>query len=265
MGNEEQMDQVQLEKYKECLMHVNNDLGMLIQNAENLAYKLGAIKANQFHYKAYDYYNQYDKKDIWTLRKNILSSLHFLKVQFVAIKQETGKEYIFPPSIEKIKDDVKNWKEIIEKKSPKDVEYFDAILSILEKKKYNDITGATEVYKMCNNNKRSDATPFMWMYMSPPILNHIDSNIESTQMKYKSNKNFMPDINRDVAEIDNEKLIKSNELNSKTREINKLLKECKDYDYIRKKITEFKEKHNNDPYIENENLGLYIEIMSDYT
>jgi hypothetical protein len=32
-------------------MHVNNDLGMLLQNAENLAYKLGIINPENFHYK----------------------------------------------------------------------------------------------------------------------------------------------------------------------------------------------------------------------
>ena len=63
MENESQaMTQIQLNKYKECLMHVNNDLGMLLQNAENLAYKLGVIEENEMCYLNYDYYNQYKKK-----------------------------------------------------------------------------------------------------------------------------------------------------------------------------------------------------------
>lgn len=269
MGNETQ--QVQLEKYKECLMHVNNDLGMLIQNAENLAYKLGAIKSNQFHYKTYDYYNQFDKKDILTLRKNILSSLHFLKVQFTAIKQETGKEYIFPPSIEQIKSDVKNWKKIVEKKSPEDVKYYDAILSIIEKKKYTDIAGAEEVYKLSYKNKRSDATPYMWIYMSPPILNHIDSNIEKNHIKYGHKENNMPDIIRnDDENIEKEKnmnanegLLNSNDINRDIRDINRLLEECKDLKFIKKKIEHFIEKHRQEPYIEENNYKLYDKIMND--
>lgn len=275
MGNE--TEQIQIEKYKECLMHVNNDLGMLIQNAENLAYKLGAIKSNQFHYKAYDHYNQFDKKDIWTLRKNILSSLRFLEAQFIAIKQETRKEYIFPPSIEKIKYDVKNWKKIIENKSPEDVKYYNAILSMLEKKKYTDIAGAEEVYKICNANKKSDATPYMWMYMSPPILNHIDKNSEKYQIKFQSDKNFMPDIHIDNADNAgnndnennmsdynvNEDLISSNDINKEIREINNLLEECKDYKFIKKKIEHFKDKHKKYPYIEEKNYNLYDKIMND--
>ena len=44
MGNKQ--TQIHLEKYKEYLMHIHNDLGMLIQNSKNLEF----IKANQFHY-----------------------------------------------------------------------------------------------------------------------------------------------------------------------------------------------------------------------
>ena len=94
MGNEGQaMTQIQLNKYKECLMHVNNDLGMLLQNAENLAYKLGVIEENEMRYLNYDYYNQYKKKDIMTLRKNILSSLNFLSKQFIAKIRNRKKLY----------------------------------------------------------------------------------------------------------------------------------------------------------------------------
>ena len=87
---------VQIEKYLECLIYVNNDLGILLQNAENLAYKLKVIDKKDMQYLSYDYYNQFEKKDVHTLRKNIKSSLKFLEAQFIAIKQETGKEYIFP-------------------------------------------------------------------------------------------------------------------------------------------------------------------------
>lgn len=262
MGNGQ--EQIQLEKYRECLMHIHNDLGMLIQNAENLAYKLGVIKADQFHYKRYDYYNQFNKKDIWTIRKNILSSLKFIKAQLIAIKQETGKEYIFPPSIGKIKNDVKYLKELVEKKSPKDVIFYDAILFFLEKKKFIKISDSEKVYKICCNNKKSDATQYMWMNMSPPILNNIDSNVENNLIKYQSDENFMPDIIRDeIEQGDNEKLIVSNEINNKTREINKLLKECKNYDIIKKKISEFNEIYRSSLYIEEENIELYNKILND--
>ena len=51
MGNMQSLTQIQLSKYKECLIHVNNDLGMLLQNAENLAYKLGVLKKPNFSFQ----------------------------------------------------------------------------------------------------------------------------------------------------------------------------------------------------------------------
>ena len=260
MGTEQ--DQIQLEKYKECLMYVNNDLGMLLQNAENLAYKVGAIKPKHFHYQKYDFYDQYEKKDILTLRKNIISSLNFLKKQFIAIKQETGKEYIFPPSIELIKNDVQNWKKKIEIINPDDTKYYNAILSMLEKKKYNDIPGSNEIYKLCNKNKESDANPYMWIFMSPPILHNIDSGIEQSQLECQNNQNVRPDVKRDVQKKINDDLIKSNEFYIKTKEINTLLKEYKDIEKILTKIYEFKDKFKIDPAIETENLNLYNAIMN---
>lgn len=258
MGNEGQATtQIQLNKYKECLMHVNNDLGMLLQNAENLAYKLGVIEENEMRYLNYDYYNQYKKKDIMTLRKNILSSLNFLSKQFIAIKQETGKNYIFPPSVEEIKNDIKYWRKLVAKKSPKDVKYYDAIISIIENNKYTEIEGAEEVYNYSKNGKETDVNPYMWMNMSPPILNNIDKNVENITLKNYQNKDFNPDINRDVKNDNDEKLLKSNEKHKDAKEINKLLKECKDYEYIKKKISNFILIYKNEPYIEEQNIKLY--------
>lgn len=258
MGNDNpELTQIQLDKYKECLMHVNNDLGMLLQNAENLAYKLGVIKKEEFHYLSYDYYNQYEKKDIWTVRKNIISSLNFLKKQFIAIKLDTGKGYILPPSIEQIKNDVKYLKKVVAKKSPNDVKYYDAILAMIENRKYTEIDGWEEVYDKCKNKKGSDATPYMWMNMSPPILNNIDKNIENATIQNQANKNFNPDLNRDVGLTHDSKLIRSNELNKDTKEINILLKECRDYDYIKRKISDFINNYQNEPYIDEQNVKLY--------
>ena len=258
MGNEQ--NQLQMEKYKECLMHVNNDLGMLLQNAENLAYKLGVIKSSDFHYKDYDYYNQFEQKDLATLRKNIVSSIKFLKAQFIAIKQETGKEYMFPPSIENIKKDIKFLKKQIKLKSPNDVKYYKAILSILEDRKFIKID-YKEDDNLNNINKKSDVNPAMWMNMAPSILNHIDKNVENFQMNEEQDK--LPDINRDVIKNNNESLIKSNKINEKNKEINNLLKECKDLNYIKDQINKFEEMYGRDPYIEECNENLYYQIMND--
>ena len=257
MGNMPSLTQIQLCKYKECLIHVNNDLGMLLQNAENLAYKLGVLKKEEFHYKSYDYYNQYEEKNILTLRKNILSSLNFLKKQFIAIKLETGKEYIFPPSIEQVKNDVKHWKKLVEKKSPEDIKYYDAIISIIDNRKYTEIEGWEEVYDKCNNNKGSDVSPYMWMNFSPPILNNIDNNVENIYLKNQMNPNFNPDLNRDGKENTDPKLFRANEINKDTKYINKLLKECRDYEFIKKRIVEFMDNYKCEPYIDEQNIKFY--------
>lgn len=268
MGNMPSQTQIQLCKYKECLIHVNNDLGMLLQNAENLAYKLGVLKKEEFHYKSYDYYNQYEEKNILTLRKNIISSLNFLKKQFIAIKLETGKEYIFPPSIEQIKSDVKHWKKLVEKKSPEDIKYYDAIISIIDNRKYTEIEGWEEVYDKCNNNKGSDVSPYMWMNFSPPILNNIDNNVENIYLKNQINPNFNPDLNRDGKENTDPKLFRANEINKDTKYINKLLKECRDYEFIKKRIVEFMDNYKCEPYIDEQNIKLYKiiynTIINDY-
>lgn len=261
MGNlNSELTQVQLDKYKECLIYVNNDLGMLLQNAENLAYKLGAIKQDELHYLSYDYYKQYKTKDIFVIRKNIISSLNFFKKQLIAIKQETGKEYILPPSIDQIKEDIKNWKKKVEKISPEDVKYYNTIISILEDRKYTEIQGWEEVYDKCKKSKESEATPYMWMNMSPPILNNIDKNVENMRLNNQSNPNFEPDINRENKNSGDQKLILSNQINKEIKEINRLLKEKREFSKIKQKISDYINKYECEPYIEESNKELYQQI-----
>ena len=259
--------QMQVDKYMQCLMNVNIDLGILIQNAENLAYKLGAIKNQNLQYKAYDYYNQYDRKDIMTLRKNILSSLSFLKAQFIAIKQETGKEYIYPPSINKIKTDVKTWKGIIEKINPDDAKYYTAILEILDNKKYNPIRGTEDVYKICNQNKKSDLSPYMWMFIAPPVLNHIDNSNKENENNIGANNNSNPDLtiqgNDSSSEANKINLISSNDNFKEQREINDLLRIYNEniHDQLIFKVMAYHEMHKNYPYIEKENENIFNKIF----
>jgi hypothetical protein len=250
---------IQINQYKQCLIYVNNDLGMLIQNAENLAYKLGAIKPEDFHYLSFDYYKQYDKKDLWTLRKNIISSLKFLKAQFTAIKQETGKEYVFPPSIEEIKYYIKSLKNLIETISPSDAKFYDAIISFLEQKQFIDIDGADEIYKICYNNKKSDVNHLMWMNMSPPILNSID------KMCDENNNDNMPDIPKDVPAKDNKHLMKSNARYQDEKNINALLENKNENlkDMIIEKLNDFQDKYQSFPRIKEENICFYNKIIKD--
>ena len=95
------------------------------------------------------------------------------------------------------------------------------------------------------------------MNMSPPILNNIDINVENIAIKNYPNKDFNPDINRDTKIDHDEKLLKSNEIHKETKEINKLLKESKDKECIKKKISKFILTYKKEPYIEEQNINLY--------
>lgn len=266
-------DNIQADKFLECLMYVNNDLGILLQNAENLAYKLGAIEGKDLKYLSYDYYNQYKIKDIYTLRKNIISSMKFLEAQFIAIKQETGKDYIFPPSIELIKEDVKNWKEKVNKISPKDVEYFNKIYSILERGKFSKIKDADNVYQVSLDIKKTEINPYIWMIFSPQILHNIEKNNEIIKNNMERTGQSMPDLIRGISETYKNDLFKARYLYNEIEEINKMLKDLKEKkkkgikindDPIKLKIIKFKEKYQRDPLIEEENKEIYDNLSNDY-
>ena len=266
-------DNIQADKFLECLMYVNNDLGILLQNAENLAYKLGAIEGKDLKYLSYDYYNQYKIKDIYTLRKNIISSMKFLEAQFIAIKQETGKDYIFPPSIELIKEDVKNWKEKVNKISPKDVEYFNKIYSILERGKFSKIKDADNVYQVSLDIKKTEINPYIWMIFSPQILHNIEKNNEIIKNNMERTGQSMPDLIRGISETYKNDLFKARYLYNEIEEINKMLKDLKEKrkkgikindDPIKFKIIQFKKEYKRDPFIEEENKEIYDNLINDY-
>ena len=266
-------DNIQADKFLECLMYVNNDLGILLQNAENLAYKLGAIEGKDLKYLSYDYYNQYKIKDIYTLRKNIISSMKFLEAQFIAIKQETGKDYIFPPSIELIKEDVKNWKEKVNKISPKDVEYFNKIYSILERGKFSKIKDAENVYQVSLDIKKTEINPYIWMIFSPQILHNIEKNNEIIKNNMERTGQSMPDLIRGISETYKNDLFKARYLYNEIEEINKMLKDLKEKrkkgikindDPIKFKIIQFKKVYQRDPLIEEENKEIYDNLINDY-
>lgn len=260
--------QIQADKYLECLMDVNNDLGILLQNAENLAYKLGAIDKKDLNYLSYDYYNQYEIKDKHTLRKNIVSSINFLKAQFKAFKQETGKEYLYPPSIDTLKKDVKIWKNKVKEISPNDAKFFDYIYTILDIGKFKEIKDSAKIYQICLENKKTKITPYMWMIMSPGILQIIDKNNEITLKNMEMNGQSMPDIIRGLPQTNKENIIASNSLYKETEEINKLLRYVKEVkekgiktDSIEEQI-KLKILEQNNIIIEDENKQLCAEIMN---
>ena len=265
---------IQLNKYYECLMYVNNDLGMLLQNAENLAYKLGAIGIEDLQYLNYDYYNQFERKDENVLRKNIISSMKFLEAQFIAIKQETGKDYVFPPSIDEIKKDVQKWKKKLEDKdkNSKDIVLFDKIYSILNEKKFQKIKDKKKIYQACLERNKTNITPYMWMLYSPPILNNIDQNIEN-QKNNENKDNSMPDIIRGKSQVCKNNLINSNIYNKDINEINTMLRKLEESgdrgselleESIKLKLENFDYKYRRKPIIFEENKTIYKKLLLDF-
>ena len=237
-------------------MYVNNDLGMLLQNAENLAYKLGAIGIEDLQYLNYDYYNQFERKDEDVLRKNIISSMKFLEAQFIAIKQETGKDYVFPPSVDK-------------DKNSKDIILFDKIYSILNEKKFQKIKDKKEIYQACLERNRTNITPYMWMLYSPPILNNIDQNIEM-QKNNENKDNSMPDIIKGKSQVCKNDLINSNIYNNDINEINAKLRELNESgdkekelleESIKLKLENFDNKYRRKPIIFEENKKNYKKLL----
>ena len=265
---------IQVDKFLECLMYVNNDLGILLQNAENLAYKLGAIEKKDLNYLSYDYYNQFEQKDVYTLKKNIISSINFLNAQFIAIKQETGKDYIYPPSIEIIKKDVEKWAKEVGKISPNDVKYFNAIKSILNLRNFTKIKDTENVYNNCiNRNNKTNVTPYMWMFFSPQILHNLDKNAEIINNKMESSGQSMPDIIRGTSATYKNNLIELKNSYREIKKINEMLKELNENrekgieindDPIKLRILDFQEKYGKDPFIAPENKEIYNKILENF-
>jgi hypothetical protein len=95
--------------------------------------------------------------------------------------------------------------------------------------------------------------------MSPPILNYIDRKADNFQNNIDIK--VVPDIDRDEYSID-KNLVMSNEFYNKIKELNRCLKECKDYNYIKSLIDKFTKKYKKYPvsYIEESNKEIYLKI-----
>ena len=177
----------------EALELTYSHLGRLIQSAEMLAYKLNLTKNNyQMKYQSYDSFNVAAKKDVDTLKYDVINFLDFYEKAIIIHNKKF--QYVPPKSISRLISDLKNW-EINAQENDK--RFFSAILEIINKGSYNyslfpDENILFEKAKKDNSKFRKSAS--LWRTFSIPILKFLNDLIKSTKEKVNRNPNYRPDI-----------------------------------------------------------------------
>ena len=121
--------------------------------------------------------------------------------------------------------------------------------------------------EICNKGKKSDLSPYMWMFIAPPVLNHIDNSNKENENNIGANNNSNPDLtiqgNDSSSEANKINLISSNDNFKEQREINDLLRIYNEniHDQLIFKVMAYHEKHKNYPYIEKENENIFNKIF----
>jgi hypothetical protein len=118
----------------QALELTHSHLGRLLQSAEMLAYKLNLInKGYNLKYQTYDSFDIADKKDIDTLKYDVINFLDFYEKAIIIHNKKF--KYELPNSIGLIVDDLKNWER---KASKEDKRFFTTILDLIQKGSYDD-------------------------------------------------------------------------------------------------------------------------------
>ncbi len=250
----------------EALELTYSHLGRLIQSAEMLAYKLNLTKNNyQLKYQSYDSFNVAGKKDIDTLKYDVINFLDFYEKAIIIHNKKFN--YVHPNSISQLINDLNNWERNAQEN---DKRFFTAILDLINKGSYNyslfpDENKLYEKAKKDNSKFRKNAS--LWKTFSIPILKFLNDLTKSTKEKMNRNPNYKPDINFGSA-TNNTELKKNYESYSLELKINNKLNEIKtdllyiinnklnDLDTLVKSVQEF-----NDLYTDYKNkYGKEIEL-----
>ena len=126
--------QKQKQTEAEALELTYSHLGRLIQSAEILAFKLNIIEKNSsLKYQSYDYFKVADKKDIDTIKYDIINYLDFYEKAIILHNKQY--KYVQPKSITTIINDLTNWEN---KASYNDKRFFKNILSLILNGNYNE-------------------------------------------------------------------------------------------------------------------------------
>lgn len=199
-------------------------LGRLIQSAEMLAYKLNLINNGyKLKYQTYDTFEIADKKDIDTLKYDVINFLDFYEKAIIIHNKKF--KYELPNSIGLIIDDLKNWER---KASKEDKRFFTTILDLIQKGSYDDSVFPDEnlLYeKAKKDNSKFKKSAGFWKTFSIPILNFLNDLIKYTQENENKNPNYKPDIYFGLKPTNNKNLIDSKEYYYKELEINTKLDE----------------------------------------
>jgi hypothetical protein len=213
----------------QALELTHSHLGRLLQSAEMLAYKLNLInKGYNLKYQTYDSFDIADKKDIDTLKYDVINFLDFYEKAIIIHNKKF--KYELPNSIGQLINDLKNWER---KASKEDKRFFTTILDLIQKGSYDYSAFPDENYlyeKAKKDNSKFKKSAGFWKTFSIPVLNFLNNLIKFTQENENKNPNYKPDIHFGAKANNNNNLVKTLEarkleikINEKINDINIIL------------------------------------------
>lgn len=244
----------------EALELTYSHLGRLIQSAEMLAYKLNLINKNiSLKYQTYDSFDIADKKDIDTLKYDVINFLDFYEKAIIIHKK--NYEYENPDSISQLINDLNNWKR---KALKNDKRFFSTILDLIQKGSYDNSVFPDEdiLYeKAKKDNSKFKKNASFWKSLSIPILQFLSNLMKNTKENVKNNPKYKPDIHFGSKATNNKELKDSYESYKKESEIKAKLYE------INNIISDIIQKNINTNYLVNainELKDLYTKFKKEY-
>ena len=178
------LDNTQLQKKKQDLVHCNNSFGMLLSSMESLFIKSGySIKVSFGHY---NHFNDVSWKTKEEIRAQLHTDLLAYKIQKIAYTQKYGK-FDFPdePPIEEIIKTIQKWKSIANDKQEKNL--CDEILDLINDTNQKPISYYQSRVENVQSSTRAD--PIESVIISNIIHNKIDKRNNEINSKIEKNPN----------------------------------------------------------------------------
>ena len=206
----------------EALELTYSHLGRLLQSAEMLAFKLNLIKnGSQLKYQYYDSFDVAEKKEIDTLKYDVINFLDFYEKAIIIHNKKFN--YVLPESIHKAIKDLNQW---ASKASKNDKRFFTTILDLIQKGSYDytafpDENILYEKAKKDNSKFKKDGG--FWKTFSIPILKFLNSLIHDTREKVKANPKYKPDLHFGLKANNNKCLVETLEIRKSELKINEAI------------------------------------------
>jgi hypothetical protein len=206
----------------EALELTYSHLGRLLQSAEMLAFKLNLIiNGSQLKYQCYDSFDVAEKKDIDTLKYDVINFLDFYEKAIIIHNKKFN--YVLPESINKAIKDLKQW---ASKASSNDKRFFTTILDLIQKGSYdyNAFPDENILYeKAKKDNSKFKKDGGFWKTFSVPILKFLNSLIHDTREKVKANPKYKPDLHFGPKANNNKYLVQTLEIRKSELKINEAI------------------------------------------